>query len=753
MTKWIFVFLFGSFTICVSLFPQAPSYLKAEADSLQLVIASESDPLEKAKAMADLSGILKLFQPDSAVALAQAAIDLGDQEDSDLIRAIGWKRMGNLHVNGIGGTSHEGANLLKQATRVFEEENKWKELAVSLGNLGFCLVQIGEVDSANKQVNRGVEIAREHNEPGAAAICLKTASLIMMYQSRFEEADSLIDLQIELAKRIGNREEQYKGLNLKNTINAIMGNYSLSLNVMFEGLRIAKEDDNPYQEGLAYRSIAQNYSSIMDFRKANQYAHRAIALLEKEGSLQELQRTYLFLGGTYLDLENPDSAVIFLRKGLDMNRTQIHDNVRSGFLINICEAYIMLGKLDLALKYTDSTDQSIGSRKVPNLSSGNTYRKATIYYKKGNRQKAIRYATESLDLAQSFQRNPQILQASALLYEAYKDQGNYRKALEMHELLKEMKEKTLNEDNIRDGAQAEEEYKAQLRITRDSLQAAIRVKDAESLVMVERARTDAVSERNVYLLIGLFLLVALAGVALYLYLVTRRQNGRIAAQKAEVEKAYSSLKERDWEKQLLLKEIHHRVKNNLQIISSLLELQSIGIDDPTAQGAMADGQYRVKAMALIHEKLYQTENLAMISFKEYATQLLNQIRALFPNGQMVQCKVLSDQISLDIDTAIPIGLILSELITNAFKYGTREPEQGSIEVALNRLDKDGYHLRISDNGEGFPPDFDLEKAASLGMRLVRNLARQLYGSVEYANDGGAVFSVLFQGTAARKLVE
>ena len=144
--------------------------------------------------------------------------------------------------------------------------------------------------------------------------------------------------------------------------------------------------------------------------------------------------------------------------------------------------------------------------------------------------------------------------------------------------------------------------------------------------------------------------------------------------------------EQNKEKDVLLKEIHHRVKNNLQIISSLLNLQTKNITEQSTLVAMVDGQNRVKAMALIHQKLYQNNDLASIKFKDYTSQLLNQIASLYPELTSVKQQVISDDVELDIDTAVPLGLILSELITNAYKYAFAE-KKGVIMVTLKQKEQ------------------------------------------------------------------
>lgn len=221
----------------------------------------------------------------------------------------------------------------------------------------------------------------------------------------------------------------------------------------------------------------------------------------------------------------------------------------------------------------------------------------------------------------------------------------------------------------------------------------------------------------------------------------------------EIENQNERLKERNDQIEVLLKEIHHRVKNNLQVISSLLDLQSRGIEDEAALATFMEGQNRVKAMSLIHQKLYQNEDLATIDFAEYTGQLTKELTALYPSAAKVKTSV--DAVTaahFDIDTAVPLGLILNELVSNAYKYAFNETDEGALNITVETLGGGRHRLTVSDNGKGLPEDFDFAKAKSLGLRLVRRLAKQLYGSVDYQGGQGAKFVIMFTETLQRKAV-
>ncbi|MFA7229380.1 MAG: histidine kinase dimerization/phosphoacceptor domain -containing protein, partial [Melioribacteraceae bacterium] len=215
---------------------------------------------------------------------------------------------------------------------------------------------------------------------------------------------------------------------------------------------------------------------------------------------------------------------------------------------------------------------------------------------------------------------------------------------------------------------------------------------------------------------------------------------------SERKKIEKSLQSSIAEKDVLIKEIHHRVKNNLQIISSLLFLQYSNITDDETLNIFRDSQSRIKSMALVHEKLYQSKELSKINFSEYlhnlSTYVFQTYRNLDKNFKFI---FDLDEIFLTIDTAIPLGLILNELLTNAFKYAFINDNTGGEAVREIRIEakkSDGkIILTVSDNGVGLPKDFSITESESLGLKLVQNLTEQINGELIIGSDSGASFTI------------
>jgi len=234
------------------------------------------------------------------------------------------------------------------------------------------------------------------------------------------------------------------------------------------------------------------------------------------------------------------------------------------------------------------------------------------------------------------------------------------------------------------------------------------------------------------------------------YLVQRRAGQKLVVQNMIIEKQRADLERSLSEKDILLKEIHHRVKNNLSVISSLLELQSNGLTDQKAKAAIAEGQNRVQSIALIHQRLYQHENLAAIELSGFVNDMISQVSGIFKiPGQKINTVIQVPETLLDIDTAVPLGLILNELLTNSFKYAFTSQQEGTIRIGLSSPEPGNYLLTYSDNGPGMPDGFDLKKSQSLGLRLIYRLSNQVGGSATYLPNEGCKFIITFKNAFTR----
>ncbi len=214
------------------------------------------------------------------------------------------------------------------------------------------------------------------------------------------------------------------------------------------------------------------------------------------------------------------------------------------------------------------------------------------------------------------------------------------------------------------------------------------------------------------------------------------------AMEAEIEQRLQELKASLHEKEILLKEIHHRVKNNLQVISSMIDLQADRQADLQVRVLFQDARDRVRSMALVHEKLYQSQDLARIELGAYTRNLVQELLQTYGTEKRVRLNITVESVLLPVDMAIPCGLMLNEMATNSLKHAFVGRDCGTIEVGLSRQG-DTVRLFFEDDGCGLPTEIDWKTTSSLGLRLIRMLSDQLHGSLTLTSGSGTTFQLQF----------
>lgn len=269
----------------------------------------------------------------------------------------------------------------------------------------------------------------------------------------------------------------------------------------------------------------------------------------------------------------------------------------------------------------------------------------------------------------------------------------------------------------------------------------IQEKENEIVLLTQQAKLEKANSDQAVLVknltfAGIFAVVIIAGLLYRQNRLKQKSNGIITRKNEQLQ---DLLDDKEW----LLREIHHRVKNNLQIVMSLLNSQSVYIDNDAALTAIRDSQRRMHTMALIHQKLYQSENNSSISMPEYINELVNYVHDSLESSQRIIFKQTVEPLDLDVSQAIPLGLIINEGIVNAIKYAFPDGQNGVVNISLQHDDADHLLLKISDNGIGLPAGLDIKGHNSLGLDLMQGLTKQLNGSFTIESNKGLHITVKF----------
>jgi two-component sensor histidine kinase len=253
------------------------------------------------------------------------------------------------------------------------------------------------------------------------------------------------------------------------------------------------------------------------------------------------------------------------------------------------------------------------------------------------------------------------------------------------------------------------------------------------------------------------LILALAAVIYDRFRIIKQHKNQLYQQKQEtdykklqLEQLMLSRNKLLGEKEWLLKEIHHRVKNSLQIAMSLLNTQSLYLENEKAVAALTQTRNRMFAMSLIHQRLYQSDNLELIHMNRYIPELIRYIEENLAEDRRLRLELYIDPVRLDVAQAVPIGLIINEAVTNCTKWAFPDRNDGRIRIKLQHLCDEGILLEIADNGIGLREDFDITRVRSMGMELIGTLNLQLEGRMTIQKTGGTVISIVFIRAADRQ---
>lgn len=476
-------------------------------------------------------------------------------------------------------------------------------------------------------------------------------------------------------------------------------------------------------------SIAINTNSIGSIqRKLKQYDiaeteyRRALAINRQLNKLDGIATNLVNLGNLYGEQGQYDDAILQYREAIKYDSLTQFDYGLAFDYQNIGQLYAKQEKYieaeepflkALALR------EKLGGKWEIGLSNNDI---GNLYQKLGRYKLASDYLEKAKELAEESEALELQRDVNKSLSNLYEKTGSYKQSLAY------LKEHNILNDSIINKSTADKIAALNVEFETTKKEQEIALLNTEN--ELTNTKLTAAKRQAYGLLAGMLIFAGLLYMVFRLYRKTQSQNALIS-------KALS-------EKETLLREIHHRVKNNLQFISSLLGLQTEHVKDKAALGALEEGQNRVQSMALIHQNLYQEDNLKGVDMKEYFTKL---IRGLFDSYNIrkdqIRLEMNIDDLNLDVDTVIPIGLIVNELVSNSLKYAFPGDTKGNIVVAMKEQ-QGSLILKVSDDGIGMSSKAQKELGKSFGYRLVNVFSDQLNADLDIVSDDGTIVTLLIK---------
>lgn len=606
---------------------------------------------------------------------------------------------------------------------------------------GEAFRQKGEFGQANEYLDRAAAtIARglkqaENNEDRTAllqkqVIILNARGNVLKNMGRCDEAIAVQQEVYRLSETLGNNEQMgYATFNMGGCY-FVLGDYPRALDAYLSSLGIL-DDEASQASMIANVSLAVGaiFAETGQLDSARAYFQRALRVGSDYQRVRTRIGTLENLGGVEGLAGRYDSARYYYEQAAALAR----DGERWAMLVtnltNLGSVHMELGNTPKAFSYLQEANELADQEQLTVEKAYVLITLAEYYLKTNQPAQAVPYLLQTETYVVRYPAADLRLRTAKAQSEAYQALGRYQEALVNYQQYVALDDSLRDEDKIRAITQLNMQH--EFEEERNLAAARQREKD---LLVAERLQRQQL-QRNALIAIA----VAIALLTLLIWRGYRQKRRTNALLETKNEVIQCSLDE----KETLLREIHHRVKNNLQVISSLLAIQSRNVTDTSVQEAIEEGRNRVNSMAMIHQNLYQTEHLTGIDMDAYIDQLTHSLFDSYNiDTDRVQLRTDISPMVLDVDTVIPLGLILNELITNALKYAFPEEQAGEIVVSLQQ-ESDTLTLQVADNGVGFPEDLQPEAADSMGFRLIRAFLAKLKGQMEIVRSGGTTVRLRF----------
>lgn len=549
----------------------------------------------------------------------------------------------------------------------------------------------------------------------------------------------------------------------------IQRQYEQSIKLLNEALRLYKSINHSRIQGV-YALMGAVYAESEEFLKALRYNQLAVSTAEELGDTTTTLMTAIYnrLGMNYFDIRSLHQAMGYYLKGLRSARNTNDSPAIRNLLLNIAQCDQFLGNYQQALDTLQVADKIHTMMDLPDTIFSNMLsmrihllmddvNRASPYYKNllmfyhqrmisGVQKQMIRVA-----LAQYLQACGRFGASYPYLDAFREDRERYGSTINrtlIYELCASRADSATG--NMSGALSHYQRYKtlsdslAALTTGRQigQLQMAFETEKKDKDILLLQ-RMNSIQQESLHrertirsVIIGAVILLFAFCLVLYkAYGMKKDSNRKLESQQVQLKKL---LDEKEW----LLKEIHHRVKNNLQMVISLLNSQSAFLDNDAAITAIRNSQHRMYAMSLIHQKLYQTEGLSTINMQWYVRELVNYMEDCFDTSGKIHFNLAVISAEFDVAQAVPVGLILNEIVSNAIKYAFPGGRGGNIVISLEQEENE-YILKVADNGIGLPADYDISTSQSLGMSLIYGLSQQLDGVLEVRNNKGLCFDLRF----------
>jgi two-component sensor histidine kinase len=578
-------------------------------------------------------------------------------------------------------------------------------------------------------VDLAIEAFHQAGYTEQEAYSLKFLADLYSVDDMREKAIEKLDRSLQLYKSI-NYPKLHGVYILYSNIYFTDGNYRQALNYGLMALKSALNDgDNSMTLCQINNYIGITLDRLKDHEKAIGYYRAAMLVAEKHNNNDAVLQLMANIVKSYIELKKPNEALAFMgsipKKFLEPEKDESYIYTPLSYLIIHNE----LKNPDAVRSYSNQIFQLVKTHRPSDKTLHNFYSILISFYLRSEQYASANLHIRTMDsLSKKIGDPHRIKEDYYLRFRLDTAQGHFKSATENLLKYQVLHDSLFNETVSRQIRQLQVEYETEKNKTEIALLNQKNLLQQNSLDREKLVRNFTIGGIAL-----MFVIIAL----LYRQYRHKQQSNKLIIQKNEQLQHF--LSEKEW----LIREIHHRVKNNFHIVASLLEIQSSYLKNKEALSAIKESQHRIHSMSIIHQKLYQSETLSTIHMPEYIYELVEYLRESYSIRDNIVFSLQIENIELDHASAITLGLILNEAITNAIKYAFAKTPEGKIAISLTHISDSQLLLSIDDNGHGLPVDFNSRIGASMGMELLQGLTDDLGGSFSIETKNGTHIKVIF----------
>lgn len=546
-----------------------------------------------------------------------------------------------------------------------------------------------------------------------------------------EKALRELNLSLTKFKKNGNKELEAKTLSYIGVIEDIQGNSVKAIHHLLQAIKIQEKYKYSKDLSFSYNNLGIAHFYQFNYETALVYYKKSLEIDKKRKDLKGEAGTLINIGLIYTYIDSIPKAEKNYKEALNVY-TKLKDSIGLASTLNNLAKIEMANKNTLqAIEYYHSSLAYLESSTLIEAKFTPYYGLANAYITLNVPHKAVNFAERAVELAKTANARERLQYGYEILAEAHKKSGNDNLAYVNLKNYADLRDSLINEDRTNQIADMQTKYESEKK-DRRIIEVELKNQQEKGKRIQQEKETLEKQKALNYVLISLFSLLIILAIIIYAYRIKQRNNKLLTERNEAVEENLS-------QKETMIGEIHHRVKNNLQLITSILDLQARSLDNDEAKKAINDSQNRVRTMAIIHQKLYQQDDIYGISMNEYITSISKAIiDSSTEKNKLINFVFDISLIQLHIDTSIPIGLIITEIITNSVKYAFPTTQTGEIFISLKE-ESNQLELIVRDNGVGMENANESSNSTSFGLKMIKSLTRQLKADWSITTNNGTEF--------------